>query len=356
MSKSAAQVHDQEVGVAVGIDVARRHAHAGLGDAVLVHRAAAERGFLQETKVPRVHPQLVDRHVVGDEQVDAPVAVEVRGRGAKAVAEGEAKTGRGGHVGEGAVAVVAEQLVRCRGVVVLRRTVGDHAILIALHLHRHAPANVVDDEQVQIAVGVEVRKDRRGAQARVGDPRLRGDVLEAAFAVVAQQRIGVAVGDVEVDVAVAVVVAGRGAEAVAPVFGTRALRCLEAACSIVDVEPIAVFRARVQAAALHQVGVQVAVVVDVGQHGAAVDGLRQQVYAVMAGAMQEVDAPVCGLLLEPGLVCACGRIGGSGMRATRQREGRRKQPQRAPGPAHRRPGRTRTEDAARHDRSTPAAA
>ena len=77
------------------------------------------------------------------------------------------------------------------------------------------------DEQVEVAVAVDVGEGRPAVQVAAAagrgmvDARRRGDVREVVVAVVAVQQVrpDVAAHDVEVDVAVAVVVAGRDAAA-----------------------------------------------------------------------------------------------------------------------------------------------
>ena len=74
--------------------------------------------------------------------------------------------------------------------------------------------------EVAVAVGVEepgrARPRRRArGERRGGDAGFGGGVLEGAVAAVSPQQVGTEVGDVEVEVAVAVDVAERGAHAVA---------------------------------------------------------------------------------------------------------------------------------------------
>ena len=144
----AFQVHHQHVRIRIVVDVRRGNAHAGLRFAVLVHAAAPGQGRFYEAQAALVQPQLIDRHVVGDEHVRVAVAVEIRADDAEAVAELQLQPGGGAHVREGAVAVVAEQCIRRRGLVVLRRAVGAHAGHEALELRLLAPFDVVGDVEV----------------------------------------------------------------------------------------------------------------------------------------------------------------------------------------------------------------
>ncbi len=68
---------------------------------------------LLESQAAQVVEQEVGRHVVGDEEIDPPVIVEVGGDHAEPSAVAVDDPGRRGHVDEPA-AVVAEQVVRHR--------------------------------------------------------------------------------------------------------------------------------------------------------------------------------------------------------------------------------------------------
>ena len=95
-------------------------AHAGLRLAVQIDRAAPRQRKILEPPAAVVEPQLIRRAVVGDEDVDPAVAVEVAGDDAKAVADGRAYSRPIGDVGERAVAVVVVQRRRRGQVVGLR--------------------------------------------------------------------------------------------------------------------------------------------------------------------------------------------------------------------------------------------
>ena len=78
---------------------------------LLVEGGARGLGGVLEGAVALVEEEEVRVHVVGDVEVDLAVAVEVGGDDAEAVAVGPADARRVGHVGEGAVAVVAVEEV-----------------------------------------------------------------------------------------------------------------------------------------------------------------------------------------------------------------------------------------------------
>ena len=254
-----------------------------------------------------VQPQLVHCHVVGDEDVGVAVAVEVRADHAEAVAESELQSSLAAHVRERAVAVVAEQHVGRRRLVVLRRAVGAHAGHVALEFGFFAPLDVVGEEDVQIAVRIQVQERGGCAPPRLVHAGCRSHVLEDAAAVVAQQHVRADVGDVEVHVAVVVVVAGGDAHAVAVAVG-HIPAGLEVAVADVEVEAVRMWRLRrVEEAALHEVDVQVAVAVEVCQRGAAAGDFRYSIAAVEPGDVAEVDAALGRFVHEP---CRAGRLRG----------------------------------------------
>jgi hypothetical protein len=95
----------------------------------------------------------------------------------------------------------------------------------------------VGDHQVEPAVLVVVEEHGARAEARVGDARPGRDVREPAGAQVAEQLVPAEPGDVEVDLAVVVVVRGRRAEPVHLDREPRRLRHVaEAALAVVAIE------------------------------------------------------------------------------------------------------------------------
>ena len=80
----AGQVGDEEILVAVGIEVAGVEAHARFRLAIAVQRRARQQRDIPERAVALVAPELVWRAVVGHVDVDPSVAVEVGGRDCRA--------------------------------------------------------------------------------------------------------------------------------------------------------------------------------------------------------------------------------------------------------------------------------
>ena len=122
-------------------------------------------------------------------------------------------------VGEHAAAVVAIQRVAERGEgqrvtvdAVLAADVAAEGVVV------HSRIDVVDDEQIDVAVAIDVGERAAGAEhRRAGDACRFGDIGEAFARVVLIERVRPDAGDVEIDPAVVVDVGGAGAHAVADV-------------------------------------------------------------------------------------------------------------------------------------------
>ena len=106
----AVEVGDRQVGASVAVEIAARDPHSRLIPPVGVRRDAGSDAHLFEAKAAAVSEQVVRRRVVGHEEVDATVLVEVGGDDPEptAVAIDDASGRR--HVDEPA-AVVAEQMI-----------------------------------------------------------------------------------------------------------------------------------------------------------------------------------------------------------------------------------------------------
>ena len=270
---------------------------------MLVHRAAPQQAAIGEPHVAVVEPKLVQHGVVGDEHVGVAVAVEVRAHRAQAVAERDVHAGRVGRIRERAVAVVAVQAIHRRRLIDVRPAIGGMqrgggAILF----DGRRPVDVVDDEQIQVAIQIQVQKRGGGAPARVANPRLRGHVLKTAAPVVAQQRVGAEIRHIEIRIAIVVVIAGGHAHAVAAIGGVAEVaRLVEMAVVPVQVQPVRRIRPRcADAPALHQVQVQIVVPIHVHQRDAAGHDLRQQVPLHMARNMREIHPAQRRFFVEPG--------------------------------------------------------
>ena len=141
---------------AVAVAIFGVDAHARLGLTSLVERGPGGFGGVLECTVPLVEEEKVGVHVVGDVEVDPAVAIEVGGDDPKSVAVGTADARLLGHVGESPVAVVAvEEMLD--GSDVPRRTEDGHPIAAAvMGVAGIDPIAVVGDVDVQVAVVVVV--------------------------------------------------------------------------------------------------------------------------------------------------------------------------------------------------------
>ena len=225
------------------------------------------------------------------------------------------------HVGEGPVALVAVQRVQRRRVVVLRASSSRSRPSVdrQVDLDLGRPVDVVRDEQVEVAVAVVVEEGAAPVpQPGPRDAGARGHVREASR----RPRCAAArwrdVGHVQVHVAVAVVVAGGDAHAVAAVAdAARSVTSSEArrpsAARCVAVQAVASSArsgAGLDVAALHAVDVQPAVAVVVEERQTAGRDLRHPVALGVEVDVAEVEPGGGGDLDEPG---------GAGRRAARRR-------------------------------------
>src|SRR5947207_15920430 len=93
------------------------------------------------------------------------------------------------------------------GGIVVGRTARGHAVGVAELLRAAIEAAVARYVEVGAPVAVEIDEGRRRGGPSGGDARRRGDVPESAVALVMEEDVPAPVGDVEVEIAVAVVIA-----------------------------------------------------------------------------------------------------------------------------------------------------
>ena len=145
----------------------------------------AERPTSSNLKPPRLRKRKLGERVVGHEEVEPAVAVEVGDGQAQAPAVGGLDPRLAAHVGEGAVAVVAEEVVLLGGEEG-GRAVDRLARMVAARRGRpRVDLDVGDGHEVEVAVAVEVAEAGRGRPPRRGDPGAIGDVLERPVPAVA---------------------------------------------------------------------------------------------------------------------------------------------------------------------------
>ena len=132
------QVRDEQVFVAVVVEIAGVDAHAGLGSPVRAQRRAGQQARVLERAIVLVDPELVRLAVVRHVEIDPAVAVEVGRRDAERRPEIARDARRRRDVGERAVAVVVIEPARL-GLEHIRRTVvGPSGRTEARHAGRRA--------------------------------------------------------------------------------------------------------------------------------------------------------------------------------------------------------------------------
>ena len=206
-------------------------------------------------------------------------------------------------VREGAIAVVPIQTIRCRRCIVIWRTVvGQCGFLVETGLfHGRSPVDIVDHEQIQVPVQIQIEEQRRRSPTGIGDTGRLGDVFELTGAVVSQQRIGAEIRHVEIDIAVIVVVTGRHPHAIPRVGGTAAAGdFLETSVTDVLKQLVAGRIVGKQLAALNQVNVEIAVIVQIGECRAAAHDFRKEITLRVTGLVLKDQSALGCLFLEPG--------------------------------------------------------
>ena len=313
----AGQLGDEEVLVAVVVEVAGVDSHVGLGVAARAERRSRGQRAVVEGAVAPVHPQLVLALIVGDEEIEPAVAVEIGRCRAEGRPELAAHPGRRGHVLEDAVPPVAVEQVGLRPARLRRAVVGCAGPVVALRVARQRVAEVVADEQIEPAVPVVVEERRRNPPSGIACAAPFGDVGEGAVTPVAEHAVASEAGQVQVGPAVVVHVAGRHAHAVAAHGDARLgghvgepepAPAVDRDLQIVAVEPVAgrLIRGRreqrvavPEQLALHEVDVEVAVVVVVEQAGAGSGHLGLVEPAGHPVEVHEVEAGLGGPVDEP---------------------------------------------------------
>ena len=284
--------HEQVV-VAVGVEVAGIDAHAALDPAIVIERRTRQQRAVAEGPVLLIDPQLVRLAIVGDIDVHPPVPVDIRGH------DPERRTKVAGHpclgrnVDERPVPTVAIQPVRNRREGCRSAVVPFPAACEALGLPCvDAVVEVVADIQVKPAIAVDVDERRRHAPPGVSRARRPGDIGEGPVAVVAKQLVWPEAGAIQVDPAVIVDVTRCDAHTIRARARVQAalrgdVREAQGAGSVrvhLEIVPIQTIRrrrsleraggaVRAEQPALHEIDVEVAIVVEVEHRRARIQDL-----------------------------------------------------------------------------------
>ncbi len=210
-TRSGHEVRHEEVEPAVLVVVVDVDAHRAPRAPRRVERHVRRETRLGERAVAAVLEEEVRGGVVGLEQVDAAVPVEVRGHDPQSLAALERDAGGGADLGEAAAVVSIERAPRAAQLVDrAERPVADH---LAGKRGVGIDVEVVADEEVEVAVAVVVEERGARTPARRAQAGRRGHVGEGAVAVVVVEALAVEAGDVEVGPAVVVVIADGQAHA-----------------------------------------------------------------------------------------------------------------------------------------------
>ena len=260
--------------------------HRAAGVARVGERDPRGRPLLGERPILVVAEQVVGLGVIGDGQVDPAIPVVVAEGDAERLPLQHPPLGIPGqprlrrHVRERAVAVVVEQLTafpRKR----LRPAVGFVlAVQRAADVGLGGPFHVMADKQIQLAIPVIVDKSRARAPAARGHARFRGHVGERAISVVVVQHVVRKTRDVNVRIAVVVVIADGNPHAINAAVryagGLRHIRKRSVGILAVERIParLAIHRELV-ASALHQKNIQPPVLVVIEKRAPAAHRLDQ---------------------------------------------------------------------------------
>ena len=114
------QVGHEEIKPTPLFEVHGDDAHSSSWNAHGIERASPQRGILLKVPLAPVQPELVGGGVIGHEEVDPAVVIEIARGDAEAIAVGAIQTGGGGNVFKGAVPSVAEEHCRGGSVVIAR--------------------------------------------------------------------------------------------------------------------------------------------------------------------------------------------------------------------------------------------
>ena len=206
------------------VEIDRVDAHPGAGPALLAERHAGLETQLGEGAVAVVAIELVRLRVVGDEDVGPAVLIVIEQRDAERLRRHVEEAGLGGDVVEGAVAFVAIEPRRAAAIGLRRAVALRLAVDAAEDIALRRPLHVVADQQIEAAVLVVVEPHRRRAErAPPAEPGLGRDVGEFATAEIAKEAAAADRGEEHVGGPVVVVIAGGDAHAVLRPGGSQAI-------------------------------------------------------------------------------------------------------------------------------------
>ena len=231
----------EDVEQTIAIVITHAEPHAGLLASFVVERGTRHQTDLPEGSIAVIVVQQVGHHVIGDVDVGPSVVVEVAEHHAETAVGRSADARFGGHVHEGAVAIVSVQRVGF----------AHQPARTAEHVHAQIPADVgftppryfslvetqvVGNVEVHVAVAVVVTERTVGAPPRVADAGSRSGFRERAVAVVSVQDVRAIGGEVKIAVTIVVVVGHADAHAPTTSIEIRFEGDVDETSSVVPVE------------------------------------------------------------------------------------------------------------------------
>ncbi len=204
---------DEEVEVAVVFIIAHGKAH---GSTVIGGEGGGP--DVGKGSISHIPKDPIFRDIVGGVEVDPAVEVEIETGGAERAAFGIIDTCGDGDIGEGAIAIVAEESIGSGGVGGGVDGVGDFGAVLLCGSFGIGAAigelDIVADIEVDPAVAVVIEPGAARAETEVLGSGGRGDIGEGAIGIVMEEGVFAVAGDVEVEGVVVVVIAPRGGHAV----------------------------------------------------------------------------------------------------------------------------------------------
>ena len=233
---------EEDVGTAVVIDIAKVDTHGGKGAPIIVDGDSGGQSHFPEAALAFVVEEEIGLGVVGDQDIDAAIAIVIGKCHAHALADVTADSRGFGDVSEGAVSVVVIEGVGEAGVVVgmtMEQSAG--AGIAAGGLGLRVPHHVVHHEQVEAAIAVGIEPSRRHRPGLTVDACLHRHIFEGAIAAIAIQNVTAHSRHEQIGMTVVIVVGGGDSHAIT-IAGQAGPSChiFEHAISAIAVEAIPV--------------------------------------------------------------------------------------------------------------------
>src|SRR5690242_2031074 len=313
------KVSFHQVRPAVIVVIGAVHPHAGLGQAISAESHSSLHSYFRKPSFAVVVVKAAGAGIVGNIEVEAAVLVVVQPNDAQAIIGLGINAQLFAYVGEGAVAVIVVQPItraiqasRPAGngyaTVLAERTTAEGRQVVQVEFH------IVSDIEIQAAIIVVIAEgSARAPAAGIVHARLGSYIGESSVAVIVVKHAAIEVGDVDILIAVVVIIAYGHAETPATViqtgFGTNVAK---GAIVVVAVKrhTMAAFGAQIgESGAVHQQDVHPAVVVVIKNRHAAAHGFHDVELLRPAAGEVEIDAGCASYVFEGdsgGRFCSAG--------------------------------------------------